>query len=88
MVSNVDSIQQMSDVTFVSRPSVQAIEGEFHMEQRKDPKLKKMINYLEKKPSTNDFDAKKVASQAPNFTLIDKILYMLNGRPWNWKRAV
>ena len=56
MVSNVDSIQQMSDVTFVSRPNVQVIEGEFHMEQRKDPKLKQLIDYLEKKPSANDFD--------------------------------
>jgi len=70
----------VADVSLISRPCVQAVK---RMEQRRDPKLKQLIDYLEKeKLPSNDCDARKVVAQAPNFTLIDKILDLLDGRIW------
>jgi len=89
MVSKVYSTQSTGDITSAPRPSIEMTEGNFHVEQRKDPKLKVLINYLEEeKLPSNDFDARKAAAQARNFTLIDKILSLLDGRPRNRRRAV
>ena len=64
VVSSVDSIQQTNFVNcLVSQPSTSAVEGNFHVEQRKDPKLKELIDYLEEaKLPSNEHDARKIAT--------------------------
>ena len=79
------SVESISDATFVSQPNTQIIDGDFHWEQRKDPKLKQLIDYLEmEKLPNDDHDARKVTS----FILMDRILYLLDGRTRNRRRAV
>jgi len=47
-----------------------------------------LIDYLEKeKLPSNGSDARKVAAEVPNFTVIDKILYLLDGRRQNRRRT-
>ena len=49
VVCNVDSLQQVDVSTLLVSPSCASIvEGDFHLEQRKDLKLKELIDYLEK----------------------------------------
>jgi len=47
MVSKVYFTQSTGDITSAPRPSIEMTEGNFHVEQRKDPKLKVLIDYLE-----------------------------------------
>jgi len=56
---------------------------------KKDPKLKQLIDCLEREKLPNDDHvARKVAAQATSFILMDKILHLLDGRPQNRRRAV
>ena len=75
--------------TLLALPScASVIEGDFHLEQRKDPKLKKLIDYLEKGTlPSSDRNARRVAMRALNFIIIDKILYLVDGCPQNKKLA-
>ena len=89
VVSNINSSQQTDITTLLYiPPSFNITESDFHLEQRKDPKLKELIDYLEKGmlPSGRQ-EAKRVAARALNFTIVDKILYLLDGRPLSRKQA-
>ena len=48
------SIESINDAMFVSQPSTQIINRDFHWEQRKDPKLKQLIDYLEREILPNN----------------------------------
>ena len=90
VVLNINSLQQADITTLLyTPPSVNIPEGDFHLEQRKDPRLKVLTDYLEigMLPSGRQ-EARGVAARALNFTIVDKVLYLLDGRPLNRKRAV
>ena len=49
VVSTINSLQQTDITTLLYiPPSVNITESDFHLEQRKDPKLKELIDHLEK----------------------------------------
>jgi len=61
----------------------------FAEEQRKDPGVAVIIKFLEENElAQRDQDAHKVAAQALRFELIDGILYYVDTRPREQKRAV
>ena len=64
------------------------VENEFHLEQRKDPELQRMCDFLEAGtlPSCKQ-DAKETTAQAQSFTLIDKVLYFVDLKGDGRKRA-
>ena len=88
VVLNINSLQQADITTMLYTPPSVNITGDFHLEQRKDPRLKELIDYFEKGilPSGRQ-EARGVAARALNFTIVDKVLYLLDGRPLNRKRA-
>ena len=63
--------------------------NEFGSEQRKDPEVNKIITFLEKGelPADNN-QARKIAAQGPLFTLVNGVLYYLNPKHGDRKRAV
>ena len=55
-------------------PPKQVAESEFHLEQRKDPELQRIIELLESGTLLGcEQDTKQTAAQAP--TLVDEVLY-------------
>ena len=58
-------------------------------EQQKDPWVKQMINYLENGLlPTDDRQVKKLVNQAAHFALVEDILYFIDSKKGNRKRAV
>ena len=61
---------------------------DFHKEQMKDPKLQKMLNYLEKGLLPDDSqEAKKIAAQACQFALVQNVLYFIDTSRQNLRWA-
>ena len=61
----------------------------FSVEQRKDPEINRMINYLENADlPADDKQARTVAAQAPLFVIIDDILYHLHPKHGDRKCVV
>ena len=61
---------------------------EFHVEQNKDPELKSLRHFLEYGIlPTDEKKARKMAAQALNFVIIDKILYFVDSKGGGRKRA-
>ena len=64
-------------------------QGEFSREQCKDPDLKKMIQFLETGNLPDDvLQSRKIAAQALQFSVLDGILYFVNGEQPNKKQVV
>lgn len=60
----------------------------FSVEQKKDPSLSEMIKYLESGAlPTDDSRARKVLLQSSQFALVDGILYFIDNKQRNYKRA-
>ena len=60
---------------------------ELAYEQRRDPRVKEIIDFLEGVPDDNT-RVRKIALQAPLFTLMDKTLWFVDSRRKNARRAV
>ena len=61
---------------------------EFHVEQNKDPELKSLRHFLEYGIlPTDEKEARKMAAQALNFVIIDKILYFVDSKGGGRKRG-
>ena len=62
---------------------------EFGLEQRKDPELKRMMQFLDTGSLPDDVSqSKKIAAQALQFSLIGGILYYVSGKQQIKKQAV
>ena len=70
-------------------PPLETGSGDFSGEQRKDQTLLGMIRYLEDGLLPEDSpQAKKIAAQAPQFALVGGILYFVDHKSDNQKRAI
>jgi hypothetical protein len=59
-------------------PQTQAVSN-FHQEYLRDPKLRKILNYLNKGLLPDDSqEAKKKATQASHFTIVQNVLYFIH----------
>ena len=68
VVSIINSIQQTGITTLLCTPPSINISGSGFREQGKDPKLKALIDYLEKDTTCGEEDARRVAARALNLT--------------------
>ena len=66
----------------------QLCRSNFHEEQMKDAELKRICEYLKSGILPEDKEgAKKIAAQAPIFTIVDEVLYFVDSKRQNRKRA-
>ena len=68
-------------------PPTQSLNG-FHKEQAKDPKLQKILNYLDRGllPDNNQ-EAKKIVAQVSQFAIVQNVLYFIDISRQNLRRA-
>ena len=84
MTSQETSIQFLLQLEPKSSPN-----ESFTSEQRKDPHVREIIHFLEQGELPPDpIRARKVAMQGPLFTMIDSVLFYLDLKNRDWKRAV
>ena len=68
-------------------PQTQSL-NDFHKEQSKDPKLRKIMDYLTRGSLPDDSEeAKKVAAQASQFAVVQGVLYFIDPKRQNARRA-
>lgn len=84
-----DSQLQITDLlTMTPTPATNSI-CEFHLEQKKDIKVKELYDYVARGTMPRDEQqAKKICGQAVHFAVIDDILYFIDSKPQGRKRAV
>ena len=91
-VAQVHSSSDLADVDIsqllTMPPQTQSLTN-FDKEQGKDPKLKKIIDYLNKDLLPDDGQkAKKIAAQASQFAMVQNVLYFIDASRQNLRRAV
>ena len=73
-------------LTTPPQPSV--LEGSLHQEQRKDPKLAVLINYLENGVlPREEKEARKTVAIATKFVILDKVLYFIDQKKTGKRRT-
>ena len=92
-VCAINSIQIEGDITIdallEAEPEEPRDVKSFAEEQRNDSNIQELVNYLEKGILPEDTQsARKVVSLAPLFTIVDNILYFIDARQSNLRRAV
>ena len=90
-VAQVHSSSDLADVDIsqllTMPPQTQSLTN-FDKEQGKDPKLKKIIDYLNKDLLPDDGqEAKKIAAQASQFAIVQNVLYFIDASRQNLRRA-
>ena len=66
-----------------------AVPPELQVEQRKDPSITVMIDYLEKKQLPGDTkQAQVIATKAHSYCVLDGILYLINGKKRKCRLAI
>ena len=88
-VARVESLQDVEISELLEAPELPGLgQSDFHQEQRKDPGLKKLCDFLEDGTLPDgDKEAKKIAAQALHFSIIDRILYFVDPKGPGRKRA-
>ena len=70
-------------------PAVSSSKCNLVDEQRKDPEVKHMLEYLEFVVLPEDQkEVHSIVTMAPSFCILDKVLYFIDGRRENMKRVV
>lgn len=88
-VSQVTSMDISQLLKVAPQQTSDLSQGEFSQEQRKDPDLRRMIQFLETGNLPGDVSQlQKIAAQALQFSVVDGILYFMNGKKPNKKQAV
>ena len=92
MDARVTQVVTTTDLTIsdllTADPLPEACPNDFHLEQRKDAKLKQICEYLENGIlSRCDRDAKKITSQSMYFQIIDHVLYFIDPRRKDCRRV-
>ena len=90
-VAQVHSSSDLADVDIsqllTMPPQTQSLTN-FDQEQGKDPKLKKIIDYLNKDLLPDDGqETKKIAAQASQFAIVQNVLYFIDASRQNLRRA-
>ena len=67
-------------------PQTQVINN-FHKEQLRDPKLQKILDYLNKGLLPDDSQEAKIATQASHFAIVQGVLYFINTSRPNLSKA-
>ena len=91
LASNVAQVSSLEDCDIshlLSMTPAEQSDDKFGEEQKKDQKLRQIFNYLEAEllPENAD-EAKNVVKQAPNFVIVDSILYFSDPKHQNRHRV-
>ena len=70
-------------------PQQETVVDNFHLEQRKDHKLRELCDYLERGllPESSQRDVQQLVGKAMHFTIVDHVFYFVDYQSGNRKRA-
>lgn len=80
--NHTHSVVDVGDMTELEQDRFDDIHHEIAVEQRKDPKLKDIIEYIERETLPDDPQrARRIALERPRFGLLDGVLYFCETKP-------